>query len=148
IVAGTDDQFEGKAEHGHNVSQTFFAQHQLEALHLENSILAELQAFAPKHTETELRSILGCFLFSGDDAFKKIKVLSGGEKARVALAKVIAGKANFLLLDEPTNHLDIQSVELLIEALNSYKGTYILVSHDRYFVSRTANKYWEIENKK
>jgi ATP-binding cassette subfamily F protein 3 len=92
--------------------------------------------------------LLGCFLFSGDDVFKKIKVLSGGEKARVALAKVIAGKANFLLLDEPTNHLDIQSVELLIEALNQYEGTYILVSHDRYFVSRTANKYWEIENEK
>jgi len=80
--------------------------------------------------------------------FKKVRVLSGGEKARVALAKVIAGKANFLLLDEPTNHLDMQSVELLIEALNQYEGSYILISHDRYFVSRTANKYWEIENGK
>src|SRR5690606_20642649 len=109
IIAGTEN-FEGKSETGHNVTTTFFAQHQLEALHLENEILQELQAFAPKHTETELRSILGCFLFTGDDAFKKIKVLSGGEKSRVALAKALTADANFLILDEPTNHLDIQSV--------------------------------------
>src|SRR5580700_9621803 len=96
--------------------------------------------------ELELRQLLGCFLFSGDDVFKRIKVLSGGEKARVALAKVIAAKANFLLLDEPTNHLDMQSVEMLIEALNKYKGTLIIVSHDRYFISRTANKIWNIED--
>ena len=98
--------------------------------------------------ELELRQLLGCFLFSGDDVFKKIKVLSGGEKARVALAKVIAAKGNFLLLDEPTNHLDMQSVEMLIDALNKYKGTLILVSHDRYFISRTANKIWNIEDGK
>ena len=95
--------------------------------------------------ELELRQLLGCFLFSGDDVFKKIKVLSGGEKARVALAKTIAAKANFLMLDEPTNHLDMQSVEMLIEALNKYTGTLILVSHDRYFISKTANKIWNIE---
>ncbi len=96
--------------------------------------------------ELELRTLLGCFLFSGDDVEKKIKVLSGGEKARVALAKTIAGKANFLLLDEPTNHLDIHSCELLAEALNKYEGSYILVSHDRFFISKTANKIWEIED--
>jgi ATP-binding cassette subfamily F protein 3 len=83
-------------------------------------------------------------LFSGDDADKKIRVLSGGEKARVALAKTMISKANFLLLDEPTNHLDIHSTELLIDALNRYQGSYVLVSHDRYFVSKTANKIWEI----
>ncbi len=99
-------------------------------------------------TELELRSLLGCFLFSGDAVEKKIKVLSGGEKARVALAKTIVSKANFLLLDEPTNHLDIHSVDLLIEALNKYEGSYILVSHDRYFVNKTANKIWEIEDYK
>jgi ATP-binding cassette subfamily F protein 3 len=95
-------------------------------------------------TEQEYRALLGAFLFGGDDIDKKIKVLSGGEKARVALAKVIASKANFLMLDEPTNHLDIHSVELLVEALNKYEGTIILVSHDRYFISKAANKIWEI----
>jgi ATP-binding cassette subfamily F protein 3 len=95
-----------------------------------------------------LRNLLGCFLFGGDEVEKKIKVLSGGEKARVALAKTIVSKANFLLLDEPTNHLDIHSVELLIEALKRYQGTLILVSHDRYFISKVANKIWEIEDLK
>ncbi|TJZ63097.1 ABC-F family ATP-binding cassette domain-containing protein [Sphingobacterium olei] len=147
IVAGADSEYEGKSEHGHNVSQTFFAQHQLEALHLENTIISELQAFAPKHTETELRSILGCFLFSGDDAFKKIKVLSGGEKSRVALAKALTADANFLALDEPTNHLDMQSVNILIQALQQYEGTLIVVSHDRYFLDNVANKIWFIEDK-
>lgn len=147
IVAGADLEFEGKAEHGHNVSQTFFAQHQLEALHLENSIIAEMQTFAPKHSETELRSILGCFLFTGDDAFKKIKVLSGGEKSRVALAKALTADANFLALDEPTNHLDMQSVNILIQALQQFEGTLIVVSHDRYFLDNVANKIWYIEDK-
>ena len=147
IVADADQSFDGKTIKGHNVSQTFFAQHQLEALHLENSIIAEMQAFAPKHTETELRSILGCFLFTGDDAFKKIKVLSGGEKSRVALAKALTADANFLVLDEPTNHLDMASVNILIQALQQYEGTFIVVSHDRYFLDNVANKIWFIENK-
>lgn len=95
-------------------------------------------------TELELRGLLGCFLFSGDDADKKIKILSGGEKARVALAKTIVSKANFLMLDEPTNHLDMHSCDLLIDALKKYAGSIILVSHDRYFISKTANKIWEI----
>ncbi|MGV3507710.1 MAG: ABC-F family ATP-binding cassette domain-containing protein [Sphingobacteriaceae bacterium] len=146
IIAGTDKDFEGMSETGHNVTTTFFAQHQLESLHLENEILRELQAFAPKHTETELRSILGCFLFTGDDAFKKIKVLSGGEKSRVALAKALTADANFLILDEPTNHLDIQSVNILIQALQQFEGTFIAVSHDRYFLDNVANKIWYIEN--
>jgi ATP-binding cassette, subfamily F, member 3 len=146
IIAGTDKSFEGMCEAGHNVTTTFFAQHQLESLHLENEILRELQAFAPKHTETELRSILGCFLFTGDDAFKKIKVLSGGEKSRVALAKALTADANFLILDEPTNHLDIQSVNILIQALQQYEGTLIAVSHDRYFLDCVANKIWFIED--
>lgn len=147
IVADADKEYEGKSIKGHNVSQTFFAQHQLEALHLENSILQELQTFAPKHTETELRSILGCFLFTGDDVFKKIKVLSGGEKSRVALAKALTADANFLVLDEPTNHLDMASVNILIQALQQYEGTLIVVSHDRYFLDHVANKIWYIEDK-
>jgi len=143
MVAGTEP-FEGQRVWGHNVEESFYAQHQLEALTLTNTILEELQQCGSKKTDVELRALLGAFLFSGDDVEKKIRVLSGGEKARVALAKTIVSKANFLMLDEPTNHLDMHSVELLAEALNKYEGTIILVSHDRYFISKTANKIWEI----
>ncbi len=143
IIAGTG-KFQGERVPGHNVQTSFYAQHQLEALNLNNDLVTELQHCGSSYTEQELRTLLGCFLFSGDDVFKKIRVLSGGEKARVALAKTIISKANFLLLDEPTNHLDINSVEMLIDALNQYTGSYVLVSHDRYFVSKTANKIWEI----
>lgn len=143
MVAGTEP-FEGERVWGHNVEESFYAQHQLEALTLTNTILEELQQCGSKKTDVELRALLGAFLFSGDDVDKKIRVLSGGEKARVALAKTIVSKANFLMLDEPTNHLDMHSVELLAEALNKYEGTIILVSHDRYFISKTANKIWEI----
>jgi ATP-binding cassette subfamily F protein 3 len=143
MLAGTE-KFEGERTWGHNVDESFYAQHQLEALNLNHTILEELSTAGTGKTEQELRNLLGCFLFSGDEVDKKIKVLSGGEKARVALAKVIASKSNFLLLDEPTNHLDIHSVELLSDALNRYEGSYILVSHDRFFISKTANKIWEI----
>jgi ATP-binding cassette, subfamily F, member 3 len=143
IIAGTES-FQGYRKWGHNVEEAFYAQHQLEALNINNTVLQELQQCGSQKTELELRTLLGCFLFSGDDVEKKIKVLSGGEKARVALAKTIISRANFLLLDEPTNHLDIHSNELLIDALNKYEGSYILVSHDRYFISKTANKIWEI----
>ena len=145
IVAGTES-FTGERIWGHHVDASFYAQHQLESLNLNDSVLEEMKHAGSGKNELELRTLLGCFLFSGDDVEKKIKVLSGGEKARVALAKTIAGKANFLLLDEPTNHLDIHSCELLAEALNKYEGSYILVSHDRYFISKTANKIWEIED--
>ena len=143
IIAGTE-VCEGEREWGHNVQESFYAQHQLEALNLNNTILDEMLECGSKKTELELRSLLGCFLFSGDDADKRIRILSGGEKARVALAKVIVSKSNFLMLDEPTNHLDMHSVELLADALNKYEGSLILVSHDRYFISKTANKIWEI----
>ncbi len=147
IVAGTET-FEGERIWGHNVDDSFYAQHQLEALNVNNDVLEELKNAGSGKNDLELRTLLGCFLFSGDDVEKKIKVLSGGEKARVALAKTIVSKANFLLLDEPTNHLDIHSVDLLIESLNKYEGSFILVSHDRYFVNATANKIWEIEDLK
>jgi ATP-binding cassette, subfamily F, member 3 len=145
ILAGTET-FTGDRTWGHHVDASFYAQHQLESLNINDTVLEEMKHCGSQKNELELRTLLGCFLFSGDDVEKKIKVLSGGEKARVALAKTIAGKANFLLLDEPTNHLDIHSCELLAEALNKYEGSYILVSHDRYFISKTANKIWEIEN--
>jgi ATP-binding cassette, subfamily F, member 3 len=147
IIAGTES-FSGERKWGHNVDSAFYAQHQLETLHLDNTILEEMKTAGSQKTELELRTLMGCFLFSGDDTDKRIKVLSGGEKARVALAKTIVSKANFLLLDEPTNHLDMHSTELLIDALTRYEGSYILVSHDRYFISRTANKIWEIVDQK
>lgn len=143
IIAGTEP-ISGERIWGHNVQEAFYAQHQLEALNLNHTILEEMNTSRAGKTELEYRSLLGCFLFSGDDVEKKIRVLSGGEKARVALAKTIVSKANFLMLDEPTNHLDIHSVELLIDALNRYEGSLIMVSHDRYFISRVANVFWEI----
>lgn len=146
ILAGTESIGGGEKTDGHNVVQSFYAQHQLESLTLTHTLLEEMASSGCQLTDLEIRSLLGCFLFSGDDVDKKIKVLSGGEKARVALAKVITSRANFLLLDEPTNHLDLHSCELLIEALQKYEGTLILVSHDRYFISKTANKIWEIED--
>ena len=144
IIAGTELFDGGERKWGHNVSESFYAQHQLESLRLSNTILDEMKECGSQLNDLELRGLLGCFLFSGDDADKRISVLSGGEKARVALAKVIVSKANFLMLDEPTNHLDLHSCELLIEALNNYQGTLMLVSHDRYFIAKTANKIWEI----
>ena len=147
IIAGTEP-FEGEREWGYNVVESFYAQHQLEALNQNNDVLEELKEAGSGKNDLELRSLLGAFLFSGDAVEKKIKVLSGGEKARVALAKTIASKANFLMLDEPTNHLDIHSVDLLVQSLNKYEGSLILVSHDRYFISRLANKIWEIEDQK
>ena len=144
IIDGTE-AIQGKREQGHNVIKSFFAQHQLEALNVDNEILQEMQQAGSKKTETELRNVLGCFLFTNEDVFKKIKVLSGGEKSRVALAKTLISEANFLLLDEPTNHLDMQSVNILIQALQQYEGTFITVSHDRHFIRGVANKIWYIE---
>src|SRR5579871_384277 len=145
IIAGAET-FDGERNWGHNVEESFYAQHQLEALDVNNTVLDEMKACGSQKNDLELRILLGCFLFSGEDVDKKIKVLSGGEKARVALAKTIVSKANFLLLDEPTNHLDMHSCDLLIDALNKYEGSYLLVSHDRYFISKTANKIWEIDD--
>ncbi len=146
IISGSEPVNEGNRQLGHNVSFSFYAQHQLESLSVEDTLLDELKHANPTKSEGELRGVLGCFLFSNDEVFKKIKVLSGGEKSRVALAKVLLSQANFLLLDEPTNHLDMQSVNILIQALEQYEGTYVVVSHDRYFVSQIANKIWYIED--
>ena len=145
-IIANDEKVKGKISNGHNVNMAFYAQHQLESLGINNEILEELKQHGSDKSEQELRSVLGCFLFSDEDVFKKIKVLSGGEKSRVALAKTLISEANFLLLDEPTNHLDMQSVNILIQALQQYQGTYIVVSHDRYFVTQIANKIWWIED--
>ncbi len=146
IIAGSEP-VAGESKLGYNVEMGFFAQHQLEALNIGNDMLTELKQAGSEKTEQELRGVLGCFLFSDDEVFKKIKVLSGGEKSRVALAKTLIGEANFLLLDEPTNHLDMQSVNILIQALQQYQGTFVIVSHDRYFISQVANKIWYIEDR-
>lgn len=145
IISGTET-IEGLREEGYNVIKAFFAQHQLESLKLDNEILQELKEAGSTKLEVELRTILGCFLFAGEEVFKKIKVLSGGEKSRVALAKTLISEANFLLLDEPTNHLDIMSVNILIQALQQYEGSFVVVSHDRDFVANVATKIWYIED--
>ncbi len=146
ILAGVEP-VEGERVIGYNVIQAFYAQHQLESLHLENEIIEELKQAGSGKTEQELRNVLGCFLFSDEDQFKKIKVLSGGEKSRVALAKTLISEANFLLLDEPTNHLDFISENILIQALQQYQGSFVVVSHNRHFISQIANKIWYIEDR-
>ena len=138
----------GSIEEGWNVESAFFAQHQLEALNLKNDLLNEIGTVSSEYTEKELRTVLGCFLFTGEDVFKKVKVLSGGEKSRLALAKTLITQSNFLLLDEPTNHLDMFSSSVLAESLDNYAGTVLFVSHDRTFISRVATKVWWIEDGK
>ena len=146
IIAGALDFEKGDRQLGHQVELAFFAQHQLDALSSEASILEELTRFAQHDDIPRLRGHLGAFLFSGDDVDKKIGVLSGGEKARVALAKLLLRPVNLLVLDEPTNHLDIGSCEILEEALASYKGTLVFVSHDRTFINRLATRVIEVEH--
>lgn len=146
IIAG-QEAIEGERTLGYNVIQAFYAQHQLESLHVENEIIEEMKQAGSGKTEQELRNVLGCFLFSDEDQFKKIKVLSGGEKSRVALAKTLISEANFLLLDEPTNHLDFISENILIQALQQYQGSFVVVSHNRHFVNQVANKIWYIEDR-
>ncbi|HET6568133.1 MAG TPA: ABC-F family ATP-binding cassette domain-containing protein [Rhodothermales bacterium] len=145
IVNGTEP-FDGTRTLGYNVSLTYFAQHQADSLNPTDTILQSLSSHARGQSETEIRSILGAFLFSGDDVFKKIGVLSGGEKSRVALARTLLVPANFLILDEPTNHLDIQSINVLIEALKQYSGTFVVVSHDRHFLDQVVNQVWRVED--
>lgn len=145
-VIGGREPHTGNVKPGHNVLQAFYAQHQLESLKPDFTILDQIADGVSNKTEVYLRTILGCFMFSGEDVEKRIKVLSGGERSRVALAKTLLSEANFLLLDEPTNHLDIQSIQVLIEALNQYEGTYVVVSHDRWFLDKVANKIWYIKD--
>lgn len=146
ILAG-EEPVDGERTIGYNVIKAFYAQHQLESLRVDHEILEEMLQAGSGKTEQELRNVLGCFLFSDEDVYKKIKVLSGGEKSRVALAKTLISEANFLLLDEPTNHLDFISENILIQALQQYLGSFVVVSHNRHFISQIANKIWYIEDK-
>ncbi len=143
IVNGAEP-FDGTRRLGHNVEPSFFAQHQAETLQPSDTILEALRREAPHKSDGEIRSLLGTFLFSGDDAFKRTSILSGGEKSRVALARTLLHPANFLILDEPTNHLDAQSIAVLIEALKQYTGTLIVVSHDRHFLDQISNRVWYV----
>ena len=146
ILAGEID-FEGKLSMGHNVTLNYFAQHQTENLSQDKSVYLEMMDSAPSsEAQKRVRDILGCFLFSGDAVNKKIRVLSGGEKSRVALAKILLQASNLLIMDEPTNHLDMRSKEMLIDSLEYYDGTLLIVSHDRYFLDSLVNKVVEIKN--
>jgi ATP-binding cassette subfamily F protein 3 len=146
ILAGQID-FAGRRETGHNVSLNYFSQHQTENLSPEKSVLEEMLDAAPTpEAQKKVRDILGCFLFSGDSVEKKTGVLSGGEKSRLALAKILLQASNLLIMDEPTNHLDMRSKEMLIDSLEQYDGTLLLVSHDRYFLDSLVNKVFEIRN--
>lgn len=144
LLAGTEPLTAGDYRLGHNVQSDYFAQDQYKELDQEARILDDLGRVSPQSREIELRSLLGCFLFSGDEVFKRIGVLSGGERNRYALLRMLLHPANFLLLDEPTNHLDMRAKDVLLEALSSYTGTVVFVSHDRYFIDKLATRVFEI----
>jgi len=146
ILAGTEAVTSGSYRLGHNAQPDYFAQDQYKELDPTARLLDDLATVAPRATNTELRSILGCFLFSEDDVFKTIGVLSGGERNRYALARMLMMPSNFLLLDEPTNHLDMRAKDVLLTALEEYTGTVVFVSHDRYFIDRLATRVFEIED--
>jgi len=144
LLAGTEPLSRGEFRLGHNVESDYFAQDQYKELDPDARILDDLGEASPGSGETELRSLLGCFLFSDEDVFKKIAVLSGGERGRYALLRLLLHPANFLLLDEPTNHLDLRAKDVLLNALVEYSGTVVFVSHDRYFIDKLATRVFEV----
>jgi ATP-binding cassette subfamily F protein 3 len=144
LLAGSEPLTRGEYRLGHNTQPDYFAQDQYKELNPDARILEDLGDASPGSTQTELRSLLGCFLFSEDDVFKKIDVLSGGERGRYALLRLLLHPANFLLLDEPTNHLDLRAKDVLLDALTDYAGTVVFVSHDRYFIDKLATRVFEI----
>src|SRR5579884_57227 len=144
LLAGTEPLSAGEYKLGHNVQSDYFAQDQYKELDQQARMIDDLSRVSPSSRETDLRNLLGCFLFSGEEVFKRIGVLSGGERNRYALLRMLLHPANFLLLDEPTNHLDIRAKDVLLEALRSYTGTVVFVSHDRYFIDNLATRVFEI----
>src|SRR5215471_8323081 len=146
ILAGAEPVTTGEYILGHNAQPDYFAQDQYKELDQNAKMIDDLATVAPRATNTELRSLLGCFLFSEDDVFKQIGVLSGGERNRYALARMLMVPSNFMLLDEPTNHLDMRAKDVLLEALQEYNGTLVFVSHDRYFIDKLATRVVEVED--
>lgn len=146
LLSGEEPLTSGQYTIGHNVEVDYFAQDQYKALDTNARLLDDLSEAAPRRSQTELRNLMGCFLFSEDDVFKQIGVLSGGERNRYALAKMLLSPSNFLLLDEPTNHLDLRAKDVLLETLQEFSGTVVLVSHDRYFIDKLATRVFEIGN--
>ena len=144
LLAGSEQATSGELRLGHNADVDYFAQDQYKALDPNARMLDDLFEAAPRSTQTELRSLLGCFLFSEDDVFKTIGVLSGGERNRYALARMLLHPSNFLLLDEPTNHLDLRAKDVLLDSLQKFTGTVVFVSHDRYFIDKLATRVFEI----
>ena len=144
LLAGKVDYHKGDIKLGTNVTRAYFAQHQIETLNAGHTVLESLEEVAGHLTRTEKQNILGAFLFSGDDVLKKVSVLSGGERSRLSLARMLASPASFLLLDEPTNHLDMRSCEMLAAALADYEGTLVTISHDRHFLDGIINRVWEV----
>jgi len=144
LLAGREPLTGGQLKLGHNVQLDYFAQDQYKELDSDARILDDIGAVSPASTQTELRSLLGCFLFSADEVFKRLGVLSGGERNRYALLRMLLHPANFLLLDEPTNHLDMRAKDVLLEALTKYNGTVVFVSHDRYFIDKLATRVFEV----
>lgn len=144
LLAREEPLTSGEYRAGHNVQADYFAQDQYKELNPDARILDDLGEISARSTETELRSLLGCFLFSAEDVFKRIGVLSGGERNRYALLRMLLHPANFLLLDEPTNHLDMRAKDVLLESLSKYTGTVLFVSHDRYFIDKLATRIFEV----
>ena len=144
LLTGDEAPTAGQVRLGHNVVAEYFAQDQYKVLDGEARMLDDISRAALKVPEQALRSLLGCFLFSGDDVFKPLGVLSGGERNRYALARILVSPSNFLLLDEPTNHLDMRAKDVLLEAIAAFSGTVIFVSHDRYFIDRLATRVLEV----
>ena len=148
LIGGTIAADAGKIELGKNVTHAYYAQHQLETLNPANTVLGEMDEVAPGWTSSEERRLLGAFLFHGDDVLKRVSVLSGGERARLALAKMLVAPDPLLLLDEPTNHLDIDSVDVLERALKGFPGTIVLISHDEHLVRAISNKIVDVRDHK
>src|SRR5246127_232995 len=145
MLSGSEGPSSGTLKLGHNVTAEYFAQDQYKVLNPNARMLDDISSIAPRVPQADLRGLLGCFLFSGDDAFKSLGVLSGGERNRYALARILVSPANFLLLDEPTNHLDLRAKDVLLEAIARFNGTVVMVSHARYFIYLLATRVFEVD---